>query len=421
MKSMVPNVKRALGSELVAKYAEALHTAGCSAHRLEESVARVAHAFGLEADVLALPTGVLLSLQGGEITRLIRRPPGRYQLARQNDLFRFAEMVNQEPLEPVDGLHKLEEILETPPPYSRWIRILGNCLAGAIFSIYLEGGWREAILGALVGLSCGLVLAGAEFNHRLERMPELLAAVAAAAVAGTLSLWLPCCVVISLMGGLLLILPGMAFTIGVAEMANRNLLTGSVRLASSAWTLVAMTFGAALGSAVPEMLGNVQELSPQTLGLAAKVLCLPLVGVVLTIHIQARSQELPWITAACSLALLVTQTTQAYVSVEWLGSFLGAFAVGVFGNLCSRWRGSPSAALTLAALYLLVPGSIGYRGVMALASGDTLHGLEMGLSMALRGIGLVAGLVFSSLLVPPVAPNTRRQGTQRALWHSERL
>lgn len=421
MNTLNPRVREALASEIVVRFAEALHGAGCSAHRLEESVGRVALAFGMEADVLALPTGVLLSLQAGQVTRLLRRPPGRYHVERQIELFRFAEEVNREGIEPKDALGRFEEIVNAPNPWSRKVRILSNGLAGALFALYLEGGWNEALLGAAVGLTCGLMLTAAEFHHRLERMPELLAAVAAAAVAGVLGLWLPCCQVIAILGGMLLMLPGMAFTVAVAEMANRNLLAGSIRLASSAWTLVAMVFGAALGGALPDLFGTVLERPPETLGLAAKVACLPLVALVLTVHLQARKREWAWILAACSLALLASHFCRAYLAVEWLGSFLAALSVGVLANFCSRWRGTPSAALTLAALYLLVPGTIGYRGVIALASGDMLHGLEMGLSMALRGIGLVAGLVFSSLLLPPLAPSSRRQGTHRALWHSERL
>jgi len=240
-------------------------------------------------------------------------------------------------------------------------------------------------------------------------------------VAGMLGLFFPSCVVIAVMAGLLLILPGMAFTIGVAEMANRNFLTGSVRLATTAWILVAMTFGAALGSAVPELFGQVPEIQPTTLGLTAMVLCLPLVGTALSVHIQAPVREIPWVIASCAVALGSSRASRLIVEQEWLWSFIAAFAVGIFGNFCTRYRRLPSAALTLAALYLLVPGSVGYRGLLAMVSGDTQKGLDMGLTMALRGAALVAGLVFASLVLPPSAPSSRRQGAARQLWHSERL
>ncbi len=414
-------LQKTLVLELVSKYAEGLFQAGCSAHRLEESVTRVAHAYGHELDVLALPSGVLLSLDGGDVTRLLRRAPGRYDTSRQNALFTFAETINLEVPSAIEGLKQLGQILEQPPPYSTRVRILNSALAGAVFAVYLEGGWSEVLLGGAVGLSCGLTLAAAQYNHRLERMPELLASVLGAAVAGMLGLFFPSCVVIAVMAGLLLILPGMAFTIGVAEMANRNFLTGSVRLATTAWILVAMTFGAALGSAVPELFGQVPEIQPTTLGLTAMVLCLPLVGTALSVHIQAPVREIPWVIASCAVALGSSRASRLIVEQEWLWSFIAAFAVGIFGNFCTRYRRLPSAALTLAALYLLVPGSVGYRGLLAMVSGDTQKGLDMGLTMALRGAALVAGLVFASLVLPPSAPSSRRQGAARQLWHSERL
>jgi uncharacterized membrane protein YjjP (DUF1212 family) len=413
------NVNLALSTELVKRYAVALHDAGSSAHRLEESVGRVVHALGMESDVLSTPAGVLICLDAGRTTLFLRRPPSRFNLARQTALYQFAEEVSADP---VDAAPRLNAILKEAAPYSPRVRIIAYTVAGGVFSIFLGGGWREAVLGLATGLGSGLILHGSQYSHRMERMPEIYAAALATAVAGLLSLLLPCSDLISVLGGLLLLLPGMPFTVAIAEMANRAQLAGTIRLGTSAWSLVVMVFGAALGSALPRLFGNLSaDVPPTPLPTWVSVACLPLAGLVLAVHIQARKAEIAWIVAACAVAFSTSRILHTFIAEDWLCIFVAALSVGLFGNLASRVRALPSAALTVAALYLLVPGSVGYRGVLAMASGDTLKGLELGLSMAMRGIALVAGLVFASLMAPPRAPSTRREGVTRSLWHSERL
>lgn len=50
---------------------------------------------------------------------------------------------------------------------------------------------------------------------------------------------------------------------------------------------------------------------------------------------------------------------------------------------------------------LLVPGSIGFRGVSSFLADDTLAGVQSAFTMTLVAIALVTGLLMANVLMPP--------------------
>jgi len=53
------------------------------------------------------------------------------------------------------------------------------------------------------------------------------------------------------------------------------------------------------------------------------------------------------------------------------------------------------------AILLLVPGSLGYRSLMAFIEQDKMVGLEFAFGTVLIAIAIVGGLLVSNLLAPP--------------------
>jgi len=50
---------------------------------------------------------------------------------------------------------------------------------------------------------------------------------------------------------------------------------------------------------------------------------------------------------------------------------------------------------------ILVPGSVGYRSILALVEKDIIGGLETAFDVAVIGISLVAGFLISSMVPLP--------------------
>jgi uncharacterized membrane protein YjjB (DUF3815 family) len=61
----------------------------------------------------------------------------------------------------------------------------------------------------------------------------------------------------------------------------------------------------------------------------------------------------------------------------------------------------PSAVATVPGIMLLVPGSIGFRSLFSLMERNVLSGVEAAFTTTVVASALVAGLLVSSILVPP--------------------
>jgi uncharacterized membrane protein YjjB (DUF3815 family) len=75
--------------------------------------------------------------------------------------------------------------------------------------------------------------------------------------------------------------------------------------------------------------------------------------------------------------------------------------VGLFAKLVSQWFSVPGAMIMMPGFIILVPGSVGYRSILALVEKDIIGGLETAFNVAVIGIALVAGFLISSMVQLP--------------------
>jgi len=84
-----------------------------------------------------------------------------------------------------------------------------------------------------------------------------------------------------------------------------------------------------------------------------------------------------------------------------LGVMVGAFALGVMSNAYARWLDRPAQVVQVPAVLLLVPGSMGFRGMTSLLDKDTLSGVETVFAMFVVALAIVAGLLVANAVVSP--------------------
>ena len=95
----------------------------------------------------------------------------------------------------------------------------------------------------------------------------------------------------------------------------------------------------------------------------------------------------------------------ARLGAEWfgpsLGVGLGAFGVSALANAAGRVHHRPVVVPQVPAIVLLVPGSVGYRSVMALVDEQTVVGVQTGVTMLLIAVSLVAGMLLANTFISP--------------------
>jgi uncharacterized membrane protein YjjB (DUF3815 family) len=84
-----------------------------------------------------------------------------------------------------------------------------------------------------------------------------------------------------------------------------------------------------------------------------------------------------------------------------MGVLIGALCLGVMSNAYARWLDRPAQVVQVPAVLLLVPGSMGFRGMASLLDKDTLTGVDTLFAMFVVSIAIVAGLLVSNAIVSP--------------------
>ncbi|MBS1125028.1 MAG: hypothetical protein H6Q90_7256, partial [Deltaproteobacteria bacterium] len=237
------------------------------------------------------------------------------------------------------------------------------------------------------------------------RVFELVGAAFAAFAASVVSaIWLPINPAVVTVAALIVLLPGMSLTVAMTELATRNLISGTARLMSAVIVLLELVVGVAIGERLAGALVDIHQAVPVGLPEWAQWVALVASSLGVSIVVQARPSAFGWILAAC-----VVGYTGSRVGTEWLGAssygqlgvMVGAFALGVLGNVYARLLERPAQIVLVPAMLTLVPGAMGLRGMASLLDHDTLSGVETVFAMFVVALGIVAGLLISNAVVSP--------------------
>jgi uncharacterized membrane protein YjjB (DUF3815 family) len=83
--------------------------------------------------------------------------------------------------------------------------------------------------------------------------------------------------------------------------------------------------------------------------------------------------------------------------------FASAFIVTVSGNIYQRITGKPAMLLIIPGLITLVPGSVGFRGLHALMTRDSIAGINTITDMAVTATALAIGTLMANAIAPTIA------------------
>ena len=83
-----------------------------------------------------------------------------------------------------------------------------------------------------------------------------------------------------------------------------------------------------------------------------------------------------------------------------VGAFVGALAVASAGHVYTYLSGQPDILVKIPGLIVLVPGSMGFRGVHALMEQDNASGVTLMTNMLLTGAVLAVGMLLADSIAP---------------------
>src|SRR5690606_7754306 len=159
--------------------------------------------------------------------------------------------------------------------------------SGGAFAMLMRASWHDVFWAALLSLLVYLFVLWAERSRRVAHMLEPLVALVSALFATCVSLYLDPMINVPLvvLSSIIVFIPGLALTLGLAELAARHLVSGTARVMDAMMLLFKLYFGAFLGVAFGQALFG--QIPPQvapsvpawTSWLAIAILCGSLVVV----------------------------------------------------------------------------------------------------------------------------------------------
>lgn len=358
---------------------------------------------GLHGQFFSMPTALFASFGTGEDQRTfqIRVEPGSMDLRTLADLEDVGDAVAAGTLSPDEGGRRVDAAMAAPAPYPAWLTTACYAITSAGAARFFGGGAREVAAAGGVGLVVGLLSLLAGRVKPLGRVFEAVAAFAAALASCLAARALaPVSVYITIVAGIIVLVPGFTLTVAMTELATRNLVSGTARLAGAAGTFLAIGFGVALGTRLGETLfGAARIVPPRALPLWTEAAALAIAPLALMVLLRAPRRDAPWIVVAGVLGYGGARVGSMLLGPE-LGTFVGAFVVASASNVYSRALNRPSAIPIVPALLLLVPGSLGFQSLEHLLDRQTVPGVEAAFRMALVAVSLAMGLLFGQLVVP---------------------
>ena len=383
----------------------ALHRYGTPAHQLEDDMSQVSRRFGVSGQFLSTPTYITAAFDspgGTPRVHVVRTQAADIDLGKLRDLHATASDVVGERLSLAEGLVAIDRILVAPPAWGPVIFAAAYGLTSASVARLLGGGIIEMVLAGGIGLVVGSLSLVASRRAAWQGLLEMAAAVVCTLVAAAASQWvIHFSMPIATLAALIVLLPGMALTTAMTELATGNLVSGTARLSGAGVSFLKLGLGVALGTKLGGLLFSPAILLPRPHSVGwsqwpATALAAMALGVVL----QARRRDLPAILAVCMLGHMGAELGAWSLGGE-LGSFVAALVTTLGSRTYAHLSGHTPTVTQAPAILLLVPGSVGYRAVTALMQREVVMGMQIAFSAALTAMALVAGVLLANLLFPP--------------------
>ena len=383
---------------LLLSAARGAQACGYGAEDTERLVTELAAQLGMaDVQVSSLPTqlNMAIGIPGQQRVVFLRTTPAPVNLERIVRLDAVAREVKTGRIGPREASVRIDAIARSPLPYPGPVIIFAYCLAAA-GAVFLFGeDLPEALTAAVAGLAVGGIALMRSRVRELDLAAELVSALIAGFIAQVASarIW-PLDPRVATLGAVVVLLPGFTLTQGVRELQTRNLLSGLAGLGAASVSFLALVIGAVLGGALgsrlfgPERVPSV-DIPPWIYLLGAAAL-----GLAAVVVQRAPRSEAPTVVASALLAAAVSRVVSRSLGPA-LGAFVGAVVIGLAAHLNAWFRARPVWLVTIPGVLVLVPGSVGYRGLLNLVDRDVPTSIETGFQMVLTAAGIVFGLLLA--------------------------
>lgn len=414
----------------IIRMCRALMMYGAPTHRLEEYMVMTSRVLEIDGQFVYFP-GTMIVAFGDAATRtsevhLVRCAQG-LNLSKLSDTHKIYKDVIHDLVGVEQASHKLEELMKRKNTFPPWQCVLLYGLGSASVCTWgFGGGWLDIPVAFGVGLVIGyLQFYVSSMSNLYSSVFEVTASIVVSFLSrgiGSIKGGKLFCFGAIAQGSLALILPGYIILCGSLELQSKNLVAGSVRMFYAIIYSLFLGFGITLGAALYGWVdSNATDAAvcpaDHSLDDKWRILFVPLFSLSLGLINQARWRQTPVMILISSIAYIGTYFAGKHFSnVTEFTAAIGAFIIGILGNMYSRIGKGMAVAAMLPAIFVQVPSGIASKGSL-LAGVDTankitnsssanqvssdISSLSFGATMVEVSIGISVGLFAAAIVVYP--------------------
>lgn len=413
----------------IIRMCRALMLYGAPTHRLEEYMVMTSRVLEIDGQFVYFP-GTMIVAFGDAATRtsevhLVRCAQG-LNLSKLADTHKIYKEVVHDLIGVDDATKKLDDLMKKRNAYSPWICVFLYGLGSASVCTWgFGGGWLDIPISFGIGLLIGyLQFFVSSMSNLYSSVFEVTSSIVVAFVArgiGSINHGNTFCFGAIAQGSLALILPGYIILCGSLELQSKNIVAGSVRMFYAIIYSLFLGFGITLGAALygwVDSNATNQSVCVTGHGLDDKwrIFFVPLFSLCLGLINQARVSQLPVMILISSIAYIGTFFASKHFSnVTEFTASIGAFIIGILGNMYSRIGKGMAVSAMLPAIFVQVPSGIASKSTLlsgiatankitnssSSTSSSDLSSLSFGATMVEVAIGISVGLFAAALVVYP--------------------
>lgn len=412
----------------ILRLCRALMLFGAPTHRLEEYMKMTTRVLGIDGQFLYIPGCMIISF-GDSSThisemQLVRCVQGVNLHKLHETHLIYKEVIHGK--QAVDeASNRIEKILASKNLYPPWLCVLFFGFSSLAVGPFAFGSrWIDMpisfILGSVVGILQIVVAPRSSlYNNVFEVTASIIVSFLGRAFGSIGKDQQYFCFAAISQSALALILPGYIILCGSLELQSRSIVAGSVRMFYATIYSLFLGFGITLGAV---MYGWID--SDATSATACQhplndwwhVLFVPMFTIGLALVNQSHWRQIPVMVIISAAGYVATYfSTKRLANASELTSAVGAFLIGVLGNMYSRVGHGLAFAAMLPAIFVQVPSGVAAQGSLIeginnanhIVSNSTMEPSSyrnvaaLGITMVQVSIGITVGLFVATLAIYP--------------------
>lgn len=222
---------------------------GAEIFRVEETITRICNHFGvMKVDIFTLSHGIFVSAEnekGQAYTRVKHIPLSGAHLGIVADVNELSRQISEGKVTLEEANEKLKKIDKTPP--KRWqLQILGCGLSSACYGFLLGATIRESMATFVIGCFLGIWLLFARRCHLSKILTNYMGGIVITLGAILAKLiWTSAILRLDgmIIGAIMPLVPGVAFTNAIRDIADSDILSGTARMIDALMVFVYIAVG----------------------------------------------------------------------------------------------------------------------------------------------------------------------------------